>query len=56
MATANVEIVVTTKTTKPGRHDALEELEAAVGHYLRHGSDGTYQNVRAAYIASRETA
>lgn len=52
---AHIEIVVTTKTTRPGRMEKLEELEAAVGHYIRHGGDGAYQDLRGAYITSRET-
>lgn len=58
MATANlkVDVVVTAKTTAPGRLDRLEELEAAVGHYLRHGGEGAYQDLRGAYIAARETS
>ena len=57
MATGNarVEIVVTTKVVTPGRLERLEELESAVGHYIRHGGEGAYQDLRGAYIASRET-
>lgn len=49
-----VDAVVTVKTTRPGRLEALEELEAAAGHYIRHGGEGAYQDLRGAYIASKE--
>lgn len=58
MATAGpmkVDVVIEVKAIGPGRLKALEELEAAVGHYIRHGGEGAYQDLRGAFIASRET-
>lgn len=55
---AHVEIVVTTKTTKPSRLEALEQLEDSVGHFLRTTTETNaraYNELYGAYRTARET-
>lgn len=56
---AHVEIVVTVSTPETRRLAALEQLEEAVGHLLRHstfrGMNRVWNELHGAYIASRET-
>lgn len=54
-AIGKVEIIVTVSTPETRHLAALEEMALAVGHYIRHGGEGAYQDLRGSYIALKET-